>query len=252
MNAFKQALRGDDMVIGAWVETGSPEVAEILVRFGWTNVIIDGEHGVGTLEDWVDIQRAIIAAGGTAILRLPDADHTMIKRALDRGFKHFVIPMINTAEQARQVVSAFYYPSRGHRGYAATVVRGSNWGALPDYATSVSHHDITIMLQCEDVEAVDNIDAICAVDGIDALFIGPNDLAASAGYLEQLDAPAVQDLFKRIETAAHAANMPLATVRSAGRDWAELRALGYAFVAGVADVGLLASAATVELQKATT
>jgi 2-keto-3-deoxy-L-rhamnonate aldolase RhmA len=250
MNTFKRALRGGDMIIGAWAQLGSANVAEILVHYGWKDIIIDGEHGSGDLECWVDISRAILAAGGTPILRLPDANETMIKRALDRGFKNFIIPMINTADQARQVVSAFYYPTRGHRGYAATVVRGSNWGHDATYAQHRSNHDLTIMLQCEHVDAVENIDAICAVDGIDAIFIGPNDLAASAGFLEHLDAPEVLKLLGRIEVAANAANMPLATVCSAGRDWADLRALGYRFVAGVSDVAMLAQQASADLQTA--
>ncbi len=246
MNSFKHALRGPDMVLGAWLELGSCNVAEVMVANGWDILIIDGEHGPGGLEDWVTLSRTVTAAGGTPILRLPDADETMIKRALDRGFKNFVVPMINTAEHAKQVVSAFYYPPRGHRGYAAPVARGSGWGSDTAYATHTSHHDLTIMLQCEHIEAVENIDAICAVDGIDAIFIGPNDLAASAGYLERLDAPEVLSLLARIEAAAKTANMPLATVRSAGRDWADLRALGYNFVAGAGDIGMLAQMAALE------
>jgi 2-keto-3-deoxy-L-rhamnonate aldolase RhmA len=246
MNSFKHALRGPDMVLGAWLELGSCNVAEVMVANGWDILIIDGEHGPGGLEDWVTLSRTVTAAGGTPILRLPDADETMIKRALDRGFKNFVVPMINTAEHAKQVVSAFYYPPRGHRGYAAPVVRGSGWGSDTVYATHTSYHDLTIMLQCEHIEAVENIDAICAVDGIDAIFIGPNDLAASAGYLERLDAPEVLSLLARIEAAAKTANMPLATVRSAGRDWADLRALGYNFVAGAGDIGMLAQMAALE------
>lgn len=250
MNNFKNALRTGTMAVGAWSQLGSANAAEVLVHFGWKNIIIDGEHGAGTLEDWVDISRAIVSAGGTPILRLPDADDAMIKRALDRGFKNFIIPMINTAEHARHVVSAFYYPTRGHRGYAATVVRGSHWGADTAYALQTSDHDLTIMLQCEHIDAVDQIEAICAVDGIDAIFVGPNDLGASAGYLERLDAPEIMALFARIETAANAANMPLATVCSAGRDWADLRALGYRFVAGVSDVAMLAQQASKDLQTA--
>jgi len=251
MNNFKNALRTGTMAVGAWSQLGSANAAEVLVHFGWKNIIIDGEHGAGTLEDWVDISRAIVSAGGTPILRLPDADDSMIKRALDRGFKNFIVPMVNTRAEAEQIVSAFYYPLKGHRGYAASIVRGSNWGARPDYGLVDSFNEITIIIQCEHIEAVDQIDDIMAVEGVDMIFIGPNDLAASAGHLEHLDHPEVLELITTVEAAAERHDMPLATVRSAGRDWKELDQLGYRMIAGIFDVAMLVESARRNLTEAT-
>lgn len=250
-NTFKQRLQTPAMIPAAWVELGSPDIAEILVTHGWDTIIIDGEHGRGELEDWVNVARAVEACGGTAILRLPDGNDTLIKRALDRGFRNFIVPMVNTRAEAEQIVSAFYYPLKGHRGYAASIVRGSNWGARPDYGLVDSFNEITIIIQCEHVDAVNDIDDIMSVEGIDMIFIGPNDLGASAGHLEHLDHPEVLALLETIEAAAKRHNMPLATVPSAGRGWKELDALGYRLVAGVNDVSMLVESSHRNLTEAT-
>ncbi|MBD3765083.1 MAG: aldolase [Rhodobacterales bacterium] len=242
-NPLKSRLRAPGMIPAAWVELANPDVAEILVRHGWDVIVIDGEHGVGDIEDWVTCARAVEAAGGQVILRLPEGSDALIKRTLDRGFRSFVVPMVNTRAQAERVVSAFLYPGRGHRGYAAPIVRGSGWGTRPGYARDLAHDEVVIMLQCEHVEAVANLDAILQVPGIDAIFLGPNDLAASAGHLERMEHPEVQALLAQIETTCARHGMPLATVRGAGRDWADLDRLGYRLVAGVNEVSLLAEAA---------
>lgn len=242
-NRLKSRMQAGGMIPACWIELLSPDVAEILVRHGWDVMVIDGEHGRGELEDWVACARAIEAAGGEVVLRLPDGSDTLIKRALDRGFRSFIVPMVNTRAQAEHIVSAFRYPPRGHRGYAAPIVRGSDWGTRPDYARDQAHDELVLMLQCEHVEAVRNLEEIVTVPGIDAIFIGPNDLAASAGHLERMDHPEVQALLARIEEVAARHAMPLATVRGAGRDWADLERLGYRLVAGINEVSLLVEGA---------
>lgn len=250
-NPFKQEIAGEGMIRSAWVELGLPDIAEILVQHGWKHIVIDGEHGRGGLEDWVNIARAIESAGGTPIVRLPDGNDTMIKRAVDRGLRNFIVPLVNTAEEARRIVSSFYYPLRGHRGYAAPIIRGSDWGTRQDYARGSSNQDLVIMVQCEHVESVDNLEEIAAVDGIDVIFIGPNDLAASAGHLEQLDAPKVLQLFERIEETVTRHGKLLATIRSPGRDWDELEKRNFKMVVGINDVSLLIDGAHRELSLAT-
>lgn len=250
-NPLKQRIKTPAMIPAAWVELGSPDIAEILVRHGWDTIVIDGEHGRGELEDWVHIARAVEACGATPILRLPEGNDTLIKRALDRGFRNFIVPMVNTREQAEQVVSAFFYPLKGRRGYAAPIVRGSHWGSRPDYGRVESFDDLVIIVQCEHVDAVHSIDDIMAVEGIDMIFIGPNDLAASAGHLEHMDHPEVQALIETVEAAAKRHNMPLATVRSPGRDWKDLDDRGFRLVAGVNDISMLIESAQNSLTEAT-
>lgn len=243
MNRLKQRIAAGEQVAAAWLELGNPDVAEIMVRHGWTTLVIDGEHGVGDLDDWVAVARAVEAAGGEVVLRVPDGSDTTLKRVLDRGFRSLIVPMVNTAEQARGIVASCRYPGLGRRGYAAPILRASDWGARPGYARHEAAEELLLMLQCEHVEAVENLPEIAAVAGVDMIFIGPNDLAGSIDHLERMEEPAPQALLRRIEAGAAAAGKPLATILGAGRGWAELRALGYRFMVGPNDISLLIAGA---------
>lgn len=243
MNRLKQRLAAGERVAAAWVELGNADIAEIMVAHGWTTLLIDGEHGVGDLEDWVAVARAAEAAGADVVLRVPDGSEVTLKKVLDRGFRSLVVPMVNTAEQARAIVAACHYPIRGQRGYAAPIVRASNWGARPDYARHEASDEVLLMLQCEHVEAVGNLADILAVDGVDMIFIGPNDLAGSIGRLEQMLEPEPQALLTQIESTARQCGTPLATICGAGRSWDDLWRLDYRFVVGPNDISLLMAGA---------
>lgn len=239
MNPIKARLAAGDFIAAAWVELANPDIAEILVRHGWQTIVIDGEHGSGTLEDWVATARAVEAAGGIPILRVPDGSDPTLKRALDRGFRSIIVPQVNTEAQARAIAASCHYPPHGSRGYAAPIVRASGYGARPGYAREDAQHDVCVMIQCEHRDAVANLDAIAAIPGIDMVFIGPNDLAGSIGKLEQLDDPALQALLTEIEDKTRRAGKHLGTITGAGRDWAKLKALGYGLAVGPNDVSLL-------------
>lgn len=243
MNKLKQRISAGEQVAAAWVELGNADIAEIMVRHGWDTLVIDGEHGVGDVEDWVAVARAAEAAGGDVVLRVPDGSDTMLKRVLDRGFRSLIVPMVNTAEQARQIVDSCRYPGLGRRGYAAPILRASDWGARPDYARQEAAGELLLILQCEHIEAVENLAEIAAVDGVDMIFIGPNDLAGSIDHLERMLDPAPQELLRRIEAGAGAAGKPLATIIGAGRDWSALRNLGYQLMVGPNDISLLITGA---------
>lgn len=243
MNPLKQRLRAGEMLKAAWVGLASPDVAEIMVRHGWDIIVIDGEHGIGTLEDWVATARAAEAAGGHVILRVPDGSESLLKRVLDRGFRSIIVPMVNSAEQAAAIVSACRYPALGQRGYAAPVVRGSGYGTIPDYGRGAAADELLLIVQCEHIDAVDQADAMAAVEGVDMLFIGPNDLAGSMGFLEQLTAPPLQQAFARVEQAAAAGGCLLGTITGPGRDWPDLQRLGYRLVVGPSDIALMIAGA---------
>ncbi len=243
MNPLKSRLAAGEFVTAAWAELGNPDAAEILVRHGWSVIVIDGEHGTGGLEDWVATARAVEAAGGEAVLRVPDGSDTMLKRVLDRGFRSLIVPMVNTAEQAGAIAASCRYPPLGRRGYAAPIVRASGFGARPAYARDEAHDDLLLMVQCEHADAVDNFAAIAAVPGIDMIFVGPNDLAGSVGKLERLTDAEPQALLARIEAAAAASGTPLGTIVGAGRGWNDLKRLGYRLAVGPNDISLLIAGA---------
>ncbi|WP_425100212.1 HpcH/HpaI aldolase family protein [Tropicibacter sp. S64] len=247
MNAVKSRLLNGEFITAAWAELGNADVAEILVRHGWPVVLIDGEHGVGDLETWVAVARAVEAAGGEVILRVPDGTDTMLKKVLDRGFRSIVVPMVNTAEQAAAIARSCHYPQTGKggigRGYAAPIVRGSGFGTRPEYAKRTANEDVLVFVQCETPESVAALPEICAVEGIDGVFLGPNDLAATLGHMENMDHAVPQAAFAEVEAKVTAAGKLLATVPGGGRSWADLRAKGFHLVAGVNDISFLMNAA---------
>jgi 4-hydroxy-2-oxoheptanedioate aldolase len=240
-NTLRARIAAGETVTAAWLELGSPDVAEILVRCGWDVVLIDCEHGVAGLEEGLGLIRAVEAAGGEAMLRVPDAAEATLKRALDRGARSILVPMVNDLGTARAIARACRYPPMGGRGYAAPIVRASGFGAWQDYARR-ANDEVLIAVQVEHVDALPIVAELAEVPGIDMVFVGPNDLAASMGYLERLDAPEVQEAIAGIETAARATGLSLGTIDGA-RDAGALREAGYRFVVGPNDIQLLATAA---------
>lgn len=247
MNSLKTRLLKGEFITAAWAELGSPDIAEILVRHGWPVVLIDGEHGIGDLETWVAVARAVEAAGGEVILRVPDGADTVLKKVLDRGFRSLVVPMVNTVEQAEQIARSCAYPVRGAggigRGYAAPIVRGSDYGARPDYAVRTANEDVLVFVQCETPESVAALTEIAGVEGIDGVFLGPNDLAATLGHIEDMNHATPQAAFAEVEAKVLGAGKLLATVPGGGRDFAILRRKGFGLVAGVNDVSFLVEGA---------
>ncbi|MDT1064173.1 aldolase/citrate lyase family protein [Paracoccus sp. CPCC 101403] len=239
MNPLKKRILAGEQIAAAWVQLGSPDIAEIMVHHGWKVLVIDGEHGRGGIEEWVAIARAVEAAGGEVVLRVPDGSDTILKQVLDRGFRSLIVPFVNTAAQARSIAAAARYPGLGNRGYCAPIIRASGWGTREGYARQEASDELLLILQCEHIEAVENLAEIASVQGVDMVFIGPNDLAGSIDHLERLLEPAPQMLIKRIEAIVAEAGKPLATIIGAGRNWSDLWALGYRFVVGPNDVSLV-------------
>ncbi|MDQ7734793.1 aldolase/citrate lyase family protein [Halomonas sp. SpR1] len=239
-NRTKLALQQGRTVSALWLESASPELAEVAVWAGWKTILIDNEHGVSSLEHTAHLVRAIEAAGGEAVLRIPANDPTYLKKVLDMGIRSIMVPMVNSAEQAQAIVDACRYPPQGQRGYAAPIVRASGYGAFSDYARQ-ANDDLLLITQIEHVEAADNVEAIAEVDGIDMLFIGPNDLAGSMGQLERLEAPEVRDLIGGLERRIAGSGRWMGTITGPGRDVANLAQSGYRFVAGPNDIALFAN-----------
>jgi len=241
-NRLKARLLNGETVTGAWLGFGSPEVAEAMVHAGWDVLCVDCEHGAAGVEDATALIRAVEAAGGEAILRVPEGSDAILKRALDRGARSIMVPMVNDAAAAGRVASACRYPPLGRRGYAAGAVRASGFGADAAYAAR-AHDDLLLMAQIEHVDAVADVRAILATPGIDMGFVGPNDLAGSMGRLGDLTHPDVAAAQAAVEGAAADAGALIGTITGEGRDWRALRGLGYRLILGPADVGLLTAAA---------
>ncbi len=194
-NRLKRQLAEGQTIRALWCEIGSPALAEAAVYSGWPVILVDNEHGTASLETTAHMVRAIEAAGGQAIVRVPWNDQIYLKRILDLGVRSLMIPMICDRAAAEAAVASCRYPPQGLRGYAAPIVRASQYGMNTNYIHEASD-ELLLIAQIEHVDAIPNIADIAAVDGIDLLFIGPNDLAGSAGKLERLDEPGVEYYFR--------------------------------------------------------
>ncbi len=190
-NQFKQALGEDRVQYGFWLGLASPVSAELCACIGFDWLLIDGEHAPNEIGSVLSQLQAIEGTGTHAIVRLADGHATRIKQYLDLGAQTLLVPMVDTAEQAEELVASVRYPPRGIRGLATSITRASRWTQIENYAQE-AEQQVCLIVQAETVTALDNLKAITAVDGVDAVFIGPSDLSASMGYLGQPGHPEVQ------------------------------------------------------------
>ncbi|WP_439138148.1 HpcH/HpaI aldolase family protein [Roseicyclus sp.] len=191
-NTLKAAMREGRHLRGLWLALGSETVTEIVGRAGFDWCLIDGEHGPW---DPTTIRRQlmVLASTGTpAIVRVPVNADWVIKQALDIGAQSVMVPMVNSADQARAAVAACRYPPQGVRGNGGATIRAGGFGAIADY-TATANDEICVIVQAESRAALADLPAIAAVEGVDCVFIGPADLAADMGYRDDLTAPPVME-----------------------------------------------------------
>lgn len=237
----KQLLSGKN-IHPLWSQSGSATIVEAAVYAGWPVILIDNEHGYTDLETTIHLIRAVEGAGGHVILRVPWNDHVYLKRILDIGVQTLMIPMINDRKGAEDAVAACRYPPQGARGYAASVVRASGYGADPTYGKN-ANDELLLIAQIEHVDTVENIAEIAAVDGIDMLFIGPMDLAGSMGQFENLQSSKVMAAVNEIEKRVLASGKMLSGYPLPGMSNNDLEQKGYRLVAGHCDIWLFRTAA---------
>ena len=222
-----------------WVSSGSPLVAEICAGAGLDWVLIDMEHSPNGLETVLAQLQAVAAYPATPVVRVPIGDVVTIKRVLDLGAQNILVPMISSAAEAQAVVQAVRYPPRGRRGVGSALARSARWNRVDDYLADADAY-VSVFVQVETASGVDNAAAIAAVDGIDGVFVGPSDLAASMGLLGQQTHPDVTAAVLRALGAIRSAGTPAGvnafdpTVAQSYLD------AGASFVLVGADVALLA------------
>jgi len=224
---------------GMWVCSGSALVAEICAGSGLDWLLIDAEHSPNSLTSVLAQLQAVHGYPVTPVVRLPAGDTVLIKQYLDLGAQNLLIPMIDTAEQAAEVAAAVSYPPAGVRGVGAAFARGARWGRVPDYLNNAGD-TISLFVQIESAQAVGNVNAILATEGIDGIFCGPSDLAASMGLLGQQEHPDVVAAVEQCIAAGQAAGKPVG-VNAFSPDRAQAYlATGARFILVGADVTLLA------------
>ena len=241
INRFKHAIQSGQQQIGLWSHLCSPISIEILAHCGYDWLVLDMEHSPNELSDILAQLQAMTGSNAAPVVRVPWNDAVMFKRLLDIGVQSFLVPYVQTAEEARQAVAATRYPPHGVRGYAGAP-RASGYGRIKDYAHRCAE-ELCVLVQIETVEGLDNLEAIAAVEGVSGVFIGPGDLSAALGHLGNPKHPAVlkviDDTINRIRACGKAPGI-LTGDESLAKHFV---AQGCVFVAVGADQNLLRDSA---------
>jgi 4-hydroxy-2-oxoheptanedioate aldolase len=237
-NEFKHAIAAGKLQIGLWCSLCSNVAAEIVSHSGYDWLLLDTEHSPNEVPDILSQLQATQAGTASAIVRPAWNDMVLIKRYLDIGAQTLLIPFVQNADEARAAVAATRYPPDGIRGITGSG-RASRYGRVKDYLKNAGS-EICVLVQVETRSALDQIEAIASVDGVDGVFIGPNDLSASFGQIGNWGHPEVQaaleDAVKRLKKIGKPAGILTPNEEEAKRfvQW------GYTFVAVGSDIGLLA------------
>jgi 4-hydroxy-2-oxoheptanedioate aldolase len=237
-NTFKRALKAGKVQIGLWCSLSSHYAIELVAGSGFDWLLLDTEHSPNDLESVLTQLQAAAPYPTHPVVRVPWNDMVTIKRFLDIGAQTILIPYVQNAEEAKAAVAHTRYPPAGVRGVAGGT-RATRWGRVKDYAKR-AHEELCVLVQVETQTALDNLERIAAVDGVDGVFIGPADLHASLGYPGETNnpkvVPVIDDAVRRIRKAGKAPGI-LTTVEADARRWLDC---GGQFVAVGVDTGVLA------------
>jgi 4-hydroxy-2-oxoheptanedioate aldolase len=237
VNRFKQGLREGRPLIGLWSSLSSPAATEILADSGFDWILIDTEHAPNETPMVADQLRAASLGAASPVVRPAWNDLVILKRLLDVGVQTLLVPFVQSAAEAERAVAATRYPPRGVRG-VASVHRANRYGRVPGYFER-ANDEICVLVQLETRAAVDALEAIAAVDGVDGIFIGPSDLAASLGYLGNNAHPDVRETIEDACRRAKALGTPIGILAPIEADAHAYLDMGFAFVAVGSDIVVL-------------
>ena len=193
--SLKQRIRNNELLIGSWITLAHPSIAEIMAGAGFDWLCIDLEHSVISIREAEELIRIINLSNVSPLVRLTSNDPDQIKRVMDSGSEGIIVPMVNTAKDARSAVQSAYYPPRGNRGFG--LARAHSYGNTFDEYIEWQRGNITIIVQIEHIDAVNNLESILEEEGVDGFIVGPYDLSGSLGIPGQFNHP------KMIETMKH-------------------------------------------------
>ena len=238
INTFKQRLQSGEAQIGLWLGLADPYCAELAANAGFDWLLIDGEHAPNDLRGLLGQLQAVAPYPAQPVIRPVIGDTALIKQLLDIGAQTLLVPMVESAEQARELVRAMHYPPHGIRGVGSALARASRWNSIPGYLDKADAQ-MCLLVQIENLDGLAKLDEIVAVEGVDGVFIGPADLSASMGHRGNPGHPevqaAIEDAIVRIGKAGKAAGI-LSADQSLARRYLEL---GAKFVAVGVDTTVL-------------
>jgi 4-hydroxy-2-oxoheptanedioate aldolase len=240
-NAFKHAIAAGQLQIGLWCSLCSNIAADIVRDCGFDWLLLDTEHSPNEIPDLLAQLQAVDGGQATPIVRPAWNDIVLIKRCLDIGAPALLVPYVQNPAEAKSAVAAVRYPPRGVRG-VASASRASRYGRTTDYLKKADS-EICLLVQVETRTALDELEAIATVEGVDGVFIGPSDLSASLGHVGNPAHPDVQEALQGAVTRLKAVGKPAGILTSNEDEIRRYIGWGYTFVAVGSDVGLLARGA---------
>ena len=242
MKNIKRRIKNGEAVNGCWLNLGSSLTAEIVAMAGFDWVLIDLEHGAGTEKEALSQLQAIEHTGAAGFVRVESAEKQRVLKVLDFGAEGLMCPHINSGEEARLFIDGLRYPPGGSRGIAK-MIRASGYGNSSTAYMNTANENIVGIAQIESAEALNNLDAIAEVDGIDVLFIGPSDLTAALGVFGQFDHPLYKDALKATINAAQKVGKATGILLLTPEDYNTYYNLGIRVMACGSDAGFVAEGA---------
>jgi 4-hydroxy-2-oxoheptanedioate aldolase len=239
-NPVKRALKAGRPAVGTWLSLGSITAARLMARTGFDWLTLDIEHSLVGIETATHIFASIADAGGVALARVPCNRHDHIKRVLDNGAHGVVVPMVNSRKEAEDAVSAMLYPPAGTRSVGGSVHALNFAASTTDYYAK-ANDELLVVLQCEHIQAVRDADAIFSVRGIDAIFVGPNDLAASMRTPDGKPPPpeAMKEAFKHILATCKKNNVAAGIHTGSGEEARQRIEEGWQFIAITSELKMM-------------
>ncbi len=241
-NTFKKALKDGKTVFGCWLGLADTYSTELMGTAGFDWLVIDGEHAPNDLRSILGQLQVLQASSSHAVVRVPIGETYLIKQVLDAGAQTVLVPMVDNADQARQLVRDVSYPPHGNRGVGYALSRASRFSQIADYGLTADD-EICLLVQVESVAGLGNLEDILAVDGIDGVFIGPADLAADMGHMGNATHPDVQAAIMGALTKIDASGKAAGILSTKDEMTTAAIKAGARFVAVGADVLLLSHAA---------
>jgi 2-dehydro-3-deoxyglucarate aldolase len=241
-NPLRQLLKGDRVPFGTWVMSGATSTAEALGSLGFDWILVDMEHTPIDVRDAYHILQALAGTPAAPIVRIPWNDQVLVKRLMDAGAQSLMFPFVQSVEEARAAVSFTRYPlpgdpHAGRRGFAG-FHRGNRYGTVPDYARRANEAAFVIV-QIETPEAASKLEAIASVDGVDAIFLGPADLAANMGHVGNMEEKSVQAKVAEVAKRCRAIGKPCGIVGPTPEIVERYIGYGYDYVAIASDMGMM-------------
>jgi len=238
-NSFKRRLLAGERLIGCWCSLANPITTEVLGVAGFDWILLDGEHSPNDVISFIPQLMALKDSVSAPIVRPSWNNPVELKRLLDGGFYNFLIPFIESADEAKRAVAATRYPPQGFRGVSVSQ-RSNKFGSVKDYFTGINDQ-ICVMVQIESRKGVEAVAEIAKTEGIDGIFVGPSDLAAGFGHLGNANHPEVQAAMAQIIAAAKAAGKPIGILAPVEADARRYMEQGVTFVAVGSDLGVFRS-----------